>query len=109
MTPDQEFVYAIAKLFVVVFAIACATATIVGGIAFYKTDKGAARSFSELMRRAGILEIVTVILIAAAVSNMRMLDKLSAESTVAILSGIVGYVLGGLISRKKASGDTDEE
>ncbi|WP_044547571.1 hypothetical protein [Mesorhizobium japonicum] len=103
------FVYEIAKLFVVVFAIGCVTASIVGGIAFYKTSKGAGASFTRLIRRAGILEMVTVILIAAGTTNLRVLDKLSAEATVGILSGIVGYVLGGLARGKSSSRDQEEE
>lgn len=100
LSADQQFVIEIARLFCFVFAIACGTIAVVGGIAFYRSDQGAANSFSRIIKGSGILEIVTVILVAAATSNLRVLDKISSEATIGIFSGIVGYVLGGLSMRR---------
>jgi len=82
-------------------------ATVVGGIAFWKTDKGAAKTFSLLIERANALQMAAVVLIVMGGCSLRIMNLISADATVSILSGIAGYVLGG-VSRKTSS-KSDEE
>jgi hypothetical protein len=96
MSPEQQFILEIGKLAAVFFAIACATIAIVAGIAFWRTERGAAASFSRIVQRAGLLDIITVILIAAGAMNLLILGKIGPEAAIGLLSGIVGYVLGGV-------------
>jgi H+/Cl- antiporter ClcA len=106
MNADQQFVLELAKWFTWnMFAIAAVVA-IVGGIAFWKTRRGHAKTFSLLVRRAGVLHLLTVLAIIAAAVILAIIDKLESGSIAAILSGIAGYVLGGLA---KTIGAPDED
>lgn len=73
--------------------------SIVGGIAFSKIEKGAGKSFGLLFRRGNFLRIFTVLLIVQAVIILSVLNLLGTGA-IAILSGIAGYVLGGLEKSK---------
>ena len=50
----------------------------------------------SLFEEGNLLRMVTVGFIIAAVSLLAVIDKLSAEVVSVILSGIAGYVLGGM-------------
>lgn len=69
---------------------------IVGYMAFKKTDKGAAKSFSLLSQRGNFLKIATVIFVVIATIFLALVDIIKENGVIAILSGVVGYVLGGL-------------
>jgi uncharacterized membrane protein len=70
--------------------------TIVGAIAFWKSEKEQAQTFSFLLQRANALQMLTVILIIVAAVVLRATNGINAEAVVSILSGIAGYVLGGI-------------
>lgn len=82
--------------------------TVVARKAFDKTEKGAARSLSLMVQRAGVLQLMTVQTIVMTIITLRILDLLGAEATVTVLSGIAGYVLGGLNQRAATGGDPGE-
>ena len=69
---------------------------IVGYMAFKKTDKGGAKSFSMLFHRGNFLKIATVIFVAVATIFLALVDIIKENGVIAILSGVAGYVLGGL-------------
>jgi hypothetical protein len=71
------------------------TAALVGAIAFYK-GKDTAQEFTLLVQRANITQMVAIVLIILAAAGLRILDKISAEAVVSILSGVAGYVLGAV-------------
>ena len=84
-------------LYALIGALAFAAClTIIGSIAFWKTEKGAAKTFSLLLERSNVLQMLTVILIVAAATLLRLADAINSEAIVSILSGIAGYVLGGV-------------
>lgn len=70
--------------------------TIVGSIAFWKAKKGAALTFSLLFERGQVLKLCAVILIIISVVLLGIIGKIESTGIVGILSGIAGYVLGGL-------------
>jgi hypothetical protein len=70
--------------------------TVMGSIAFWKTEKDPAASFSLLIQRANITQMLAVVMIIMAAVGLRLLDKINAEAVVSLLSGIAGYVLGGV-------------
>ena len=76
--------------------VICTGLTIVGGIAFYRASAGQDKTFSLLIQRAGALQLVTVLTIVVGACLLTVLGKISSEGIVSILSGIAGYVLGGL-------------
>jgi hypothetical protein len=71
---------------------------VVGWAAFRR--QGAAGPISEMVQRVGapqlLTQLLTVQAIVMSVLILRIIDDLSAEATVPILSGIAGYVLGGI-------------
>jgi hypothetical protein len=85
---------------IVVLAICGA---VIAKAAFQKTERGAARALSQMIERAGVLQLLTVQVIVMSVVTLRIIDGLSADATVSILSGIAGYVLGGLSQTRGAS------
>jgi len=67
---------------------------LLGMIAFNKTSKGGALTFSRLFWRADFLMVLTVILVVLTILVFGLKGIISENSIVSILSGIVGYVLG---------------
>lgn len=90
-----DFVLKLMVVFSVVVVAALICATILGVSAFRKTEKGAGRTFSELFRRAGLLQLMTVVVIVISVLILTTLGK-ADQGAFTVLSGIAGYVLGGL-------------
>ena len=68
---------------------------VVGSIAFWRAEKGAARTFSLLLQRANVLQMLAIFLIIVAACVLRLADSINSEAIVSILSGVAGYVLGG--------------
>ena len=87
--------------------IACTV--IVGGIAFWKTEKGGAKTFSLLLVRANALQMLAVILIVISAIILRLANAISSEAVVSILSGVAGYVLGGIAPKKDPGPEIDGE
>lgn len=83
---------------------------IMGSIAFWKTEKGAAKSFGLMFQRGNFLRISTVVLVVVAVIFLGTIGTIQENGIVAILSGVAGYVLGGMERTKQPlNKDTDPE
>jgi hypothetical protein len=80
---------------VTLFGLAIVGFTVVGGIAFHRSGSGQAKSFGLLFQRGNFLRLGTVVLVVLAVLVLALMDKLT-EGAAAVLSGVAGYVLGGL-------------
>lgn len=72
-----------------------ASFTIVGIIAFRSTKQDAAEKFIRLFERSDPLRIITVGWIVIAATLLALTGVIKETAVVAILSGTVGYVLGG--------------
>ncbi len=92
MTDTQTVVWAI----VIVISLATISFTIVGGIAFFRAGQGQAKSFGLMFERGNFLRMATAVLIILATILLAALGKLTAEGVASILSGVAGYVLGGM-------------
>ena len=79
---------------------------IVGSIAFWRTEKGAAKTFSLMFKRGDFLRILTVMFVVLAVIWLSAMNALT-PGAIAILSGVAGYVLGGL--GKSLQNDSDKD
>jgi hypothetical protein len=77
-------------------------ASIVARAAFDRTEKGAARTLSLMIQRAGLLQLMTVQIVVMSVLTLRIVDVIGADATVSIISGIAGYVLGNLARKEPA-------
>ena len=81
--------------------------TIIGSIAFFRArvdeKTNPVFTFSQLFERAKALEMITVILIVVAATLLALFQAINSNGIVGILSGIAGYVLGGLRKSGEAS------
>ena len=103
---DIEMLRIVVYAFSVVIVAALVGFAVVGGIAFSKVEKGAGKSFGLLFSRGNFLRISTVAFCVFAVVVLAIAGKLS-EGAVAVLSGIAGFVLGG-VSKDSASSPSSE-
>ena len=98
---DIEMFRAVVHGFAGVIVAALAAFAVVGAIAFSKVERGAGKSFGLMFSRGNFLRILTVVFCVFAVVVLAFAGKLS-EGAVAVLSGIAGFVLGG-VSKDAAS------
>lgn len=109
MTPDpllREHLELLIHLGWIIFgciSVLAAAFTIVGSIAFWKATRGQAKTFSLLFERAEAVRISAVVLIIFAVVLLGIIGKIDSSGIIAILSGVAGYVLGGLDKGPKTS------
>lgn len=108
MQPETELLSRLGLCLTIMVVVVSVCATIIGGIAFWKTEKGGAKTFSLLVQRASAIQMATVVLIILGACSLRMLNLISSEAVVSILSGVAGYVLGG-VSRSSAKNDVADE
>lgn len=92
---DIEILRTVVYAFSAVIVAALAAFAVVGGIAFSKVERGAGKSFGLMFSRGNFLRISTVVFCVFAVVVLAFAGKLT-EGAVAVLSGIAGFVLGGV-------------
>jgi hypothetical protein len=94
MTITPEFILQLCFYTLIAFALFCA----VTAIAYWATFRGhnlSGDSLSTIIAQTQIPKLITIILIIVSTTFLGLLQLVSGESVVAILSGIAGYVLGG--------------
>jgi hypothetical protein len=67
--------------------------------ALFRIQKGHSTSLRDVFRQSRFLELTTVLVIIISGTYLAISGKLS-EGIVSLLSGIAGYVLGGLASQR---------
>lgn len=70
--------------------------TVVGAIAVWRTEKDGAWAFFRLFEKMQVLQLLTVMLVIASATILALLGVLNSNGVTGILSGVAGYVLGGL-------------
>jgi hypothetical protein len=108
MTGNTELLISLARYATIMVAIVVLGTTIVGSIAFWKTQKGAATTFSLLLQRASALQMLTVILIVVAACALRLIDAINSEAVISLLSGVAGFVLGNIGKVKQGEEERPE-
>jgi len=68
----------------------------VGAIAVWREGKQGAGSFFRMFERLQVLQLLTVMLVIAAATLLGLFGILDSNGITGILSGVAGYVLGGL-------------
>ncbi|MDW9668089.1 hypothetical protein [Sinorhizobium meliloti] len=89
-----KYLSEIALYSTIVVALVVTGATVVMSFAFYRTSGGGAATLVRLIERAGVLQMLTVLVIVVGAGILTTIGKISAEGIISILSGIAGYVLG---------------
>ena len=68
----------------------------VGIIAVWRAGKEGALEFFRMFERLQVLQLLTVMLVIASATVLALLGMLNSNGITGILSGVAGYVLGGL-------------
>lgn len=76
----------------------------VGAIAVWRAGKEGALAFFHMFERLQVLQLLTVMLVIASATMLALLGILDSNGINGILSGIGGYVLGGLNRQSPAVG-----
>jgi len=84
------------KAAVVLVGIVTIGFSTVGAIAVWREGKQGAGSFFRMFERLQVLQLLTVMLVIAAATLLGLFGILDSNGITGILSGVAGYVLGGL-------------
>jgi hypothetical protein len=87
-----ELINAVA-MFAVVLAVGF---SLVGIVAVWRAGREGAHEFFRMFERLQVLQLLTVMLVIAAATVLALLGLLNSNGITGILSGVAGYVLGGL-------------
>jgi len=91
-----ENVIALLNASTVLVSIVAIGFTLVGLIAVWRTGQDGASSFFRMFERLQVLQLLTVMLVVASATVLALLGILNSNGITGILSGVAGYVLGGL-------------
>ncbi|WP_169569808.1 hypothetical protein [Sneathiella limimaris] len=100
MTITPDFILQICYYGLIAFGIFCAVVAIACWVTF-RGHNLSGDSLSNIIAQTEIPKLATIILIIVAATFLGLLQLVSGESVVAILSGIAGYVLGGRNPQRK--------
>ena len=103
---DIEILKTVIYAFTAVLIVALLSFAVVGSVAFSKVEKGAGKSFGLLFSRGNFLRICTVVICIFAVVALAISGKLT-DGAVAVISGIAGFVLGGVSKENSAVSESD--
>ncbi len=70
--------------------------TLIGAVAVWRSEKAGAAAFFRMFERMQVLQLLTVMLVIASATVLALLGILNSNGITGILSGVAGYVLGGL-------------
>jgi hypothetical protein len=78
--------------------------TLVGAVAVWRAGRDGALAFFRMFERLQVLQLLTVMLVIASATVLALLGILDSSGITGILSGVAGYVLGGLARGTPAAG-----
>lgn len=70
--------------------------TLVGAVAVWRAGQHGALAFFRMFERLQVLQLLTVMLVIASATVLALLGIIDSNGITGILSGVAGYVLGGL-------------
>ncbi len=77
--------------------------TLIGAVAVWRSEKAGAAAFFRMFERMQVLQLLTVMLVIASATVLALLGILNSNGITGILSGVAGYVLGGLSKAPSAA------
>ncbi|RZA20515.1 MAG: hypothetical protein EOP93_05705 [Lysobacteraceae bacterium] len=81
---------------VVLVAIVAVGFSLVGAVAVWRAGQHGAAGFFRMFERLQVLQLLTVMLVIASATVLALLRLIDSNGIIGILSGVAGYVLGGL-------------
>jgi len=108
---DSNTIVRLAWIALLALATTAVSFTITAIIAFMRAPQtmNPAYTFSRMFERAKALQMITVILIVVAAAFLALLHIIDSNGVVGILSGIAGYVLGGIQREPKEEEKKDDK
>ncbi|HYD98692.1 MAG TPA: hypothetical protein VEH84_04870 [Alphaproteobacteria bacterium] len=94
MSQEQNFIIELAWIMFLIVSVLTAGGTVIGCVAFYKANRGTAKSFTYLMSRSGITQLVVAAMIVVVAVVLNVIGRIGPEAVVSILSSIAAYILG---------------
>lgn len=89
-------IYSLAVLVLIGVGMIIGSFTIICVVALWNSNENGGKVFGELLGFEGSLKIITVGWIVIAVTFLALAGIINEPAVVAIMSGIAGYVLGGV-------------
>ena len=83
--------------------------TLVGIVAVWRSEKNGALAFFRMFETMQVLQLLTVMLVIASATILALLGILNSNGITGILSGVAGYVLGGLGRTHAATQQSSEK
>jgi hypothetical protein len=102
---DTTTAVELGRLTTICLAFGFGTLTIVMVVALLKAPESSTRVMIAMIDSGSVIHFGIVIIIVMAVITLRLVDKISAESSIATISGVAGYVLGGERSRRRSKAE----
>jgi hypothetical protein len=104
MSPERMMLaLQLSKILAALLAVVVISGTIITTLEVRKAQPSSAKMLNVFFEQGTLLQIVTVIAVISSALLLRILDQISSEATVSILSGTAGYVLGALPKGKRSS------
>jgi hypothetical protein len=100
---DTTTAVELGRLTTVCLAFGFATLAIIMVVALLKAPESTTRVMIAMIDSGAIIRFGIVIVLVMAVITLRLVDKVSAESSTTTISGVAGYVLGGAGSLRRKS------
>ena len=93
----------VSQLTSIVLGACLATIALIVIVALIRVPESAIRLLLIAIQSGLIIRMTTAIVIVIAVFGLRLANMISAEATIATLSGIAGYILGGQVARPSSA------
>jgi hypothetical protein len=106
MSPDIDALIAIARLSAILMGIVIISGAAISIAGLMRAPEAFSKVIFALIQSGSLIRMATALVIVAAIVGLRVLDKVSGEASIAALSGIAGYVLGGVRSPSQIRQET---
>jgi hypothetical protein len=100
---DTATVLELAHLATICLVSVFAASTIFGVVGMLKAPEPTVKMALALITSGSAIRLAIAVVIVLAVFGLRLLDQISPEATIAIISGISGYLLGGQTAGRSQS------
>jgi len=103
MTLDMPSIIEIARLTTISLGMGFGALLIWGVTAMIKAPEPTIKLMLELVQSESVIRFGTAVVIILAIFGLRLTDRISAEATIATLSGIAGYLLGSHVAGRSTN------
>jgi hypothetical protein len=97
---DSVDVIALSRLTTIVLGMCIGAIVLIVIAGLIKAPESTIKLMLAAVQSGLIIRMTTAVVIVIVIFGLRIIDKVSAEATIATLSGIAGYLLGGQLPRR---------